>query len=122
MCIRDSFNGFQREASIDRAQYVQRVAQLQEDDVRLGAREEADAALQNLLTAEQAIVIAEDAAFVAAEDLRVVRARYEVGAATILDILVSQNAVTQADADVVTTRYDYILARAGLEAILGREM
>ena len=116
------FNGFQREASIDRAQYVQRVAQLQEDDARLGAREEADAALQDLLTAEQAIVIAEDAAFVASEDLRVVRARYEVGAATILDILVSQNAVTQADADVVTTRYDYILARAGLEAILGRAM
>ena len=45
-----------------------------------------------------------------------------MGAATVLDILVSQNAVTQADADVVTTRYDYILARAELEAILGREM
>ena len=116
------FNGFQRETSIDRAQYAQRVARLQEDDARLGAREEADAALQNLLTAEQAILIAEDAAFVAAEDLRVVRERYGVGAATILDILVSQNAVTQADADVVTTRYDYILARAELEAILGREM
>ena len=116
------FNGFQRETSIDRAQYVQRVARLQEDDARLGAREEADAALQNLLTAEQAILIAEDAAFVATEDLRVVRERYGVGAATILDILVSQNAVTQADADVVTTRYDYILARAELEAILGREM
>ena len=67
-------------------------------------------------------MIAEDAAFVAAEDLRVVRERYGVGAATILDILVSQNAVTQADADVVTTRYDYILARSELEAILGREM
>lgn len=116
------FNGFQRESSIDRAQYVQRVATLQEDDARLGAREEADAALQNLLTAEQAILIAEDAAFVAAEDLRVVRARYAVGAATILDVLVSQNAVTQADVDVVTTRYDYILARAELEAILGREL
>ncbi len=115
------FNGFQRETSIDRAQYAQRVARLQEDDARLGAREEADAALQNLLTAEQAILIAEDAAFVAAEDLRVVRERYGVGAATILDILLSQNAVTQADADVVTTRYDYILARAALEAILGRE-
>ncbi len=116
------FNGFQRENSIDRAQYLQRVSQLQEDDARLGAREEADAALQNLLTAERAILIAEDAAFVAAEDLRVVRERYGVGAATVLDILVSQNAVTQADADVVTTRYDYILARAELEAILGREM
>ena len=59
---------------------------------------------------------------VAAEELRVVRERYAVGAATILDILVSQNAVTQADADVVRTRYDYILARAELEAILGREL
>ena len=116
------FNGFQRETSIDRAQYAQRVASLQEDDARLGAREEADAALQNLLTAEQAILIAEDAAFVAAEDLRVVRERYGVGAATILDILLSQNAATQAEADVVTTRYDYILARAELEAILGREL
>ena len=116
------FNGFQRETSIDRAQYVQRVLRLQEDDARLGAREEADAALQNLLTAEQAILIAQDASFVAAEDLRVVRARYGAGAATVLDILVSQNAVTQADADVVTTRYDYILARAELVAILGREM
>ncbi|MEM7414659.1 MAG: TolC family protein [Gemmatimonadota bacterium] len=116
------FNGFQRESSIDRAQYTLRVSRLQEDDARLAAREEADAALQTLLTAQQAILIAEDAAFVAAEDLRVVRERYSVGAATILDVLVSQNAVTQADVDVVTARYDYILARAELEAILGREL
>ena len=116
------FNGFQRESSIDRAQYTLRVSRLQEDDARLAARESADAALQNLLTAEQAILIAEDAAFVAAEDLRVVRERYSVGAATILDVLTSQNAQTQADVDVVTARYDYILARAELEAILGREL
>ena len=50
------------------------------------------------------------------------RERYGVGAATILDILVSQNAVTQADADVITTQYDYIIALAELEAILGREL
>lgn len=116
------FNGFQRESSIDRAQFVQRVTRLQEDDARLAAREQADAALQNLLTSERAIVIAEEATLVAAEDLRVVRARYEVGAATILDVLISQNAVTQADTDLITARYDYILARAELEAILGREL
>lgn len=116
------FNGFQRESTVDRAQYTLRVSRLQEDDARLAARTEADAALQNLLTAEQAILIAQDAAFVAAEDLRVVRERYSVGAATILDVLTSQNAQTQADVDVVTARYDYILARAELEAILGREL
>jgi len=116
------FNGFQRESSIDRAQYVQRVSLLQEDDARLAAREQADAALQNLLTAERAILIAEDAAFLAAEDLRVIRVRYSVGAATILDILISQSAADQANTDVITTRYDYVLARAELEAILGREL
>ncbi len=116
------FNGFQREATVDRAQYAHRVATLQEDDARLAAREQADAALQTLRTAEMAIVIAEDALFVATEDLRVVRARYEVGAATILDVLTSQQAYTQAEVDVVTTRYDYILARAELEAVLGREL
>lgn len=116
------FNGFQRETSIDRAQFVQRVSRLQEDDARLAARERADAALHNLLTAERAIVIAQEATIVAAEDLRVVRERYGVGAATILDVLISQNALTQAETDRITTRYDHILARAELEAILGREL
>ena len=116
------FNGFQRESGLDRAQFVQRVTRLQEDDARLAAREQADAALHSLSTPELAPVIAEEAVPGAEEDLRVVRARYEVGAATILDVLISQNAQTQAETDLITTRYDYILARAELEAILGREL
>ena len=114
------FNNFQRESSLDRAQFSQRVARLQEDDSRLAARQEADAALYNLRTAERAIEIAQEAELVAGEDLRVVRERYSVGVATILDVLISQNAADQASVDVVTSRYDYVLARAELESILGR--
>ncbi len=95
---------------IGRAQFSQRVAQLQE----------ADAALYNLRTAERAIEIAQEAELVAGEDLRVVRERYSVGVATILDVLISPNAADQASVDVVTSRYDYVLARAELESILGR--
>ena len=116
------FNGFQRGGAVDRAQFSQRVAQLREDDARLGAREEADAALMQLRTAERAIEIAEEALVVAREDLRVVRERYTVGVATILDVIISQAAADQAAADAVTTRYDYLLARAELEAVLGREL
>jgi outer membrane protein len=116
------WNGFQRESAVDRAQFSLRVASLQEDDARLAARQAADAALYNLRTAEAAIEIALEAAAVAAEDLRVVRARYEVGAAIILDMIVSQTAADQANTDVVTSRYDYLLAKAELSAILGREM
>lgn len=116
------FNGFQREASVERARLSQRVTELREDVARLTAREEADAAYQGLVTAERAIEIAEEAAAVAMEDLRVVRERYSVGAATILDVLVSQSAADQANTNRVTARYDYLLARAELEAILGREL
>ncbi len=116
------FNQFQRESNVDRAQFQHRLATLQEEDARLAARQEADAALHDLRTAEQRIANAREAVLVAAEDLRVVRERYSVGAATILDVLVSQAAADQADADLVSARFDYLLARAQLEAILGREL
>ncbi len=115
------FNGFQRETTVDRARFSQTVSRLQEDDARLAARQQADAALQELRTAELAIGIAEEALVVALEDLRVVRQRYDLSAATVLDVIISQAAADQAAADAVTARYDYILARAQLEAVLGRE-
>lgn len=114
------FNGFAREGTLDRAQFAQRVARLQEDDARLAAREQADGALQEVRTAERAIVIAQEALAVAEEDLRVVRERYRVGVATILELVTSQISVVQAGVNAVTARYDYVLARAQLEAILGR--
>jgi len=114
------FNGFAREGTLQRAQFAQRLARLQEDDARLAARQQADGALQDVRTAEKAIAIAGEALRVAEEDLRVVRERYRVGVATILEMVTSQIAVVQAGATAVTARYDYVLARAQLEAVLGR--
>ncbi len=114
------FNGFNREGTLERAQFAQRLARLQEDDARLAARQQADGALQDVRTAEQAIAIAEEALRVAEEDLRLIRERYRVGVATVLELVSSQIAVVQAGATAVTARYDYVLARAQLEAVLGR--
>lgn len=116
------FNRFSRESGVANAQYAQRVARLQEDDARLAARQEADAALRNLDSAEQSIAIAQEARVVATEDLRVVRERYQVSVAIILDVITSQVALDQANVDLVQARYDYVLARAALEEILGREL
>ncbi len=116
------FNGFSREASVVRAEYSTRLARIQEDDARLGSRQATDAALRDLETAELAIDIAQEAVAVADEDLRVTRARYEADVAIILDVITSQVASDQARVDLVNARYDYGLARAELEAILGREL
>ena len=59
---------------------------------------------------------------VAEEDLRVQQDRYRLGASTILDQIQSQENLVQAETDVVTTRYDYQIARAELEALLGRAL
>ena len=116
------FNGFSREASVVRAEYSTRLARIQEDDARLGSRQATDAALRSLETAERAIEIAGEAVAVADEDLRVTRARYEADVAIILDVITSQIAADQARVDLVNARYDYVLSRAELEAILGREL
>jgi outer membrane protein TolC len=39
-----------------------------------------------------------------------------------VDLLVSQEGLTQAELDVVTARLDYLRAKANLEATLGRAL
>ncbi len=116
------FNGFQREATVARADQTRRVTSLQEDDARLAARQNADGALRALHTATMAIEIAQEAVGLAEEDLRAVRERYRVGVATVLDVVTSQIALDQARVNLVGARYDYVTARAQLEAVIGKEL
>ncbi|MGI9627189.1 MAG: TolC family protein [Longimicrobiales bacterium] len=116
------FNGFQREEQVSSASESRYVARLTEDDARRGVRQDVDGALRTLETQALAIDIARDARIVAEEDLRLNRERYRVGVATILDVITSQVAMDQAAADLVSARYDYVLAKAELESIVGREL
>ena len=116
------FDGFQREQNVSQASENQRVARLTEDDARRGVRQSVDAALRTLETQEQAIDIAGEAVLVAEEDLRLIRARYGVQAATVLDVITSQVALDEAEANLVSARYDYALAKAELESIVGRDL
>ena len=116
------FDGFQREQNVSQASESRRVARLSEDDARRGVRQSVDAALRTLETQAQAIAIAQDAVVVAEEDLRLIRARYGVQESGILDVITSQVALDQAEANLVTARYDYALAKAELESIVGRDL
>lgn len=116
------FDGFAREQSVGQASQGRRVARLTEEDARRGVRQDVDAALRTLETQEEAIAIAVEAREVAVEDLRLNRVLYDNDAAPILDVITSQVALDQAEANLVAARYDYALARAELESIIGREL
>jgi outer membrane protein TolC len=48
--------------------------------------------------------------------------RYELSASTILDQIASRAALVQSELNLISARYDYLIARAELEALIGREV
>jgi outer membrane protein len=116
------FNRFQREETVDRAQVQASVARLQVEDTRRLARASLERVLGAIETAAQQIELATEALGVAEEDLRVQQERYRLGVSTILDQVTSQENVVRAEGDLIAARYDYQLARAELEALIGREL
>jgi outer membrane protein len=54
------------------------------------------------------------------EDLRVQNQRYALGSSTLLDVLTSQSTLNQARFSLIQARYDARLAKAQIEALLGR--
>jgi outer membrane protein TolC len=56
------------------------------------------------------------------EDLRMQRERYRLGAVTIIEVLQSQANLDQAQVDLVQARYNYLVARAQIEALVGHSL
>ena len=83
---------------------------------------ELTAALAQLDAARIQIDITQTSVVAATEDLRVQQERYRLGASTIVDVLTSQEALNQAEVDVVVARFDYLRAKAQIEALIGRTL
>jgi outer membrane protein len=113
------FNGFQREAAVSRAEATRRTAEAIARDAALGVRIAVEDAALEVEAAGRRIEIARRALDLAAEDLRVIEERYQIGAATILDLQASQLALTEAEAAWVRARQELGVVVAALEAELG---
>jgi TolC family type I secretion outer membrane protein len=116
------FNGFSRENQVASADVQMRNATSALAAAQRQVRADVERVLGQLRLAEQQIVLANEALSVAREDLRVNQERYRLGMATILDLLLSQNSLRSAESDVVGARYDYEIARAELEVLVGRSL
>jgi len=116
------FNNFSREDQIVRARVAQDNAQALLRDARLGAQQNLLQQIGALRTAEERIRIQQASVLAAQEDLRVQQQRYGLGASTLLDLLTSQSQLNQARAALIQARQDYRIARAQIEAIIGRDL
>lgn len=116
------FDGFSREASQVSASAARDFAEARAADTKRQVNAQITQQLAALSTTFEQISIARDNLAAATEDLRVQNERYRVGAATILDLLTSQTALTQAEVNLVQTRFNYLIARAQVEAVVGRTL
>jgi outer membrane protein len=116
------FNGFTRELNRTRSAVSRDNARAQAEDTRRQVNAQLTQQLAALLAAQTRLEIAVASRAASDEDLRVQQERYRLGAATILDVLTSQINLDQAEVDVIQARLDYLVAKAQIEAIIGREL
>jgi len=116
------WNGGQREIQISRAKQVRDATNAAASDEERAVRRDVVAAYQTYNTARASADLARQAVLVARENLAVINTRYRAGATDIVQLLVAQNDLTDAEATLVRARRATRLALAGLEAIIGRRL
>lgn len=116
------FDGFSREAAVSRIRAQETLAEARYQDAVIAARVEVEDAVSRIEAAERRVAIAERGLGLAREDLRVQEERYQLGAATILELQTSQVALADAENGWVLERQNLGIAVAGLEAVLGRSV
>ena len=116
------FNGFARELGVTQQSASLDLAEANAADARRAVQSELISQLAALDAARTKIDITQTSVAAATEDLRVQQERYRLGVSTIVDVLTSQEALNQAEVDVVVARFDYLRAKAQLEALIGRTL
>ncbi|HEU5040311.1 MAG TPA: TolC family protein, partial [Gemmatimonadales bacterium] len=116
------FDRFDRELAVAEREASLDVADAEAADARREVAAALTARLAELESARAEIEITGTSVVAATEDLRVQQERYRLGASTIVDVLTSQEALDQAEVDVVVARFNYLRARAQLEALIGRSL
>jgi outer membrane protein len=116
------FDRFDRELAITQREADLDVAEATATDAKRAVEAGLQQRLAELDAAKTRIQITQTSVAAATEDLRVQQERYRLGASTIVDVLTSQEALNQAEVDVVNARFDYLRAKAQLEALIGRKL
>jgi outer membrane protein len=116
------FNNLNREVTVLRALVAEDNAEVTVRDQKLAAHQTLVQALGQMTTAQEQVAIQAASVSAALEDLRVQQRRYELGASTLLEVLTSQTQLDQARTALIRARYDYRVAKAQLEALIGRDL
>ena len=116
------FNQLQREEQLTQARVAENSAKATLADARLAAAEGLAQSLGAFHSAEERVASQSATVEAAEEDLRVQQQRYAVGGSTLIDVLTSQATLDSGRQALIRARYDQRVAKAQLEALVGRDL
>jgi len=116
------FNNFLREQQVVQAKVADINAQATLRDTQLAAQQSLTQYIGALRGASQRVAVQAASVAAAQEDVRVQQQRYNIGASVLLDLITSQAALATAEQALIQARYDYRIARAQLEALIGQDL
>jgi len=114
------FDGFYREGLVTSAKVGLNNARASLADNRNYLIQAIKSAYFEIEQQKQAKDVATENVDAAQEDLKITQEKYNLGAATILDLLVAQGSVKQAQVSLIETDFDLNLAVAQLENAMGK--
>ncbi len=116
------WDNFARENQMVSARIAEDNAEAALRDQTMGQQQQLAQYIGTLRTTEAQMQVQRLSLAAAEEDLRIIQLRYELGAATQLEVTTSQDALNRARVSLIDTRYRYRLAKANIESLIGRDL
>ena len=113
------FDGFQREEALQSAAAQKRNAEVSLKQTERSISVEVKKALLDIDAARKAYDVSQKGLTSATEDRKIAEERYNLGAGTLLDLLIANAGLVQAEADRVNASYNFIIAKRNVEYVLG---
>ncbi len=114
------FDGFSRKTSHSRAKAGHKLAKLELESTVNGVSLDIQTALLDIHNARANLILFDESLRSAEEDLEIAQERYNLGAATVLDLLDAEENLAYASNQFVSAKFDFNLAVSALYKAMGK--
>jgi outer membrane protein len=115
------FDGFRTNENVQQAVATKRNAEITLSQAQKNIGVDVKKALLDLEAARKSLEVSQKGLVSAEEDRKIAEERYNLGAGTLLDLLVANANLVSAQANKVNATYGYVTARYNIEYVLGEK-
>jgi outer membrane protein len=114
------FNAFKTKSRVKLAKNEEKNSQLIADNVKFLLRQSVDQAYVNITTTYKRYMVLQEQEAAYAESFRIAGIRFENGVINAPEYLIAKNNMDRTHANIITTRYEYILRSKVLDYYMGK--